>query len=68
MEQENLTSDPKLPPCDHDAYTACPPECAEAKEAWRKEVAAEIARAQGDDGRLCECGYGCPPFNGCRHD
>lgn len=20
------------------------------------------------DGRRCECGYGCPDFQGCRHD
>jgi hypothetical protein len=35
------------PPCDHDAYTPCPPECAEAKAAWRIRAAAAIAREQG---------------------
>lgn len=26
------------------------------------------AHHQMSDGRHCECGYGCPPFQGCRHD
>jgi hypothetical protein len=28
----------------------------------------ELRVARHGDGRHCGCGYGCPPFQGCRHD
>jgi hypothetical protein len=34
------------PPCDHDAYTPCPPECRDAKNEWRRRAAAAIVREQ----------------------
>lgn len=34
------------PPCDHDAYTPCPPACKDAKDKWRRDAARELSAMQ----------------------
>lgn len=47
--------------------------CLQHTEEIAARARAAVDKAEGrlpreDDGRRCECGYGCPPFNGCHHD
>ena len=35
---------------------------------YSAELQSRVWIKRTDDGRRCECGYGCPSFQGCRHD